>query len=138
MSQHNADREVASGTPAQKHRLQIAQHNMDVWTLDRPAQISIVGRVLKAEEDLTVLGLSVVSGGAPSHERRISKAWSTFHVSSRPSGPVFPDAVGAVVLSHLACFGLGQLGLVTERHDQKQSGYERQPHDPQCYGPSQT
>lgn len=40
----------------------------------RPVQISVAGRVLKADDDLIVLGLSVATGGPPEYERRIAKA----------------------------------------------------------------
>lgn len=46
----------------------------NVRSPERPAQISVAGRVLKADDDLVVLGLSVVTGGPLEYERRIAKA----------------------------------------------------------------
>lgn len=39
----------------------------------------MAGRVLKAEGDLMVIGLSVVRGGPLEYERRIAKAWPAFY-----------------------------------------------------------
>lgn len=49
------------------------------WTLERPARISVAGRVLEAQDDLMVLGLSVVTAGPPWFERRIAKVWLAFY-----------------------------------------------------------
>lgn len=63
----------------QKHGFRIVEQHIHLWTLERPAQMSVAGRVLQAEEDLIVLGLRMVVGGPLEYERRISKAWFAFH-----------------------------------------------------------
>lgn len=52
---------------------------MPLWSLGRPAQISIAGRWLKADDEFIALGLSVATGGPPEYERRIAKVWSAFY-----------------------------------------------------------
>lgn len=57
-----------------QHGLVMTQKKMHVWTSDRPARNKVVGKCLKAEGDLTVLGLSVVAMGPPEYERRFRLA----------------------------------------------------------------
>lgn len=62
-----------------KHGFRIAKHHMTLWTLERPDQITIAGRVWKAGNYFSVLGLNVVTGGPLEYERRVGKAWSALH-----------------------------------------------------------
>lgn len=40
-------------------------------------------RKFPAEDDLTFLGVSAITGGAPEIDSRISKAWKAFHAVRR-------------------------------------------------------
>lgn len=54
--------------------LSLAKHKMHLRTTHRPARIKVAGIWLAAEDDLTLLGLSAVTGGPSEYERRTSRA----------------------------------------------------------------
>lgn len=74
-----------------KHGFRIAEHNMHLRTLGRHAHLFVAGRVLSTEEDLIVLGRSVVKEVLPVYKRRVSKAWVSFR--ARPGTRVL-GAIG--------------------------------------------
>lgn len=117
-----------------------ADHKMHQWSLGCPARISVAGRTLEAEEDLIVFGFSVGKGVPLKFERRIAKAWSAFHAQGTrlTSNCHFFGTRWGKWFRHVSRgFGLRKLGVALERCNQKQSGCDRQPHDPRCHGPSQ-
>lgn len=90
-------------------------------TLQRPAQVTVAAaRVLRAQDDMIVLGFSVVTGGPFEYDRRIEKAWSAFHAHKGPRHlEVFVpwDTVGALVSPRLLGVVNRVLGLYLERRD---------------------
>lgn len=51
---------------------------MHLWEVHRPARIEVADKCLANKNDLTLLGLSAVTGGPLECERRISRAWAAF------------------------------------------------------------
>lgn len=111
---------------------------MHLWTFWSPAQFTMAGCALKADEDLIVLSLCVVTGGPPGYERRISKAWSALHAQTVriTSECLSLGARWGRWLRHVSLvLAFGHWGWLLERHDQEPSGREGQPCDPARHVP---
>lgn len=122
------------------HRPCIAEHMAHVWTFERPARISVAGRTLQAEGDLIVFGLSVVTGGPLEFARRIANARSAFHAQRArlTSKYLSFETRRERWLRHVSpvlAFGSG--GWLWNAAT-KNTGGDRQSHDPRCHGPSPT
>lgn len=48
-----------------------------------PNRVAVDGHALEAEDDLFVLGVSVVAGGLREYERRVAKAWFAFYAQGK-------------------------------------------------------
>lgn len=61
-----------------KEGLRIATGRLNFWSSARPDRIRVQGTIMHAQDNLTVLGMSVAMGGAP------DCAWAPFHKHSLP------------------------------------------------------